>query len=351
MTADQVPTYRPTAVTQRDGSELANSNCRMASIATGIDYHSGGTVTSTGRRMRTYTTDQAGGTDSADAREAWAKGYDQYLRVRDGGTWADVIADLEAGRLVHLDVWHATVGGPCLSGSGLYGHTMAILPDCSDGAWLVADPWCKPAHWARVAEARLQAGAERFGAQVYARARREPDWPTSGPIDYRDPAIRVIVARVVKRLMTAAYPGHTAELGEVETAGPAPVLYTVTMARPLVGDDDMARFVSCSGYAVGSGKRLKIAAGTDWYYLDGTRGGDIGTASTVVALGLVDAASAEWAVLITTGNPYDDKQARPTIAYVKGGILADAPPDDDTELEGRRAQWDADALNLIGPRP
>jgi hypothetical protein len=29
--------YRATPVTQRDGSALANSNCRMASVATGMD--------------------------------------------------------------------------------------------------------------------------------------------------------------------------------------------------------------------------------------------------------------------------------------------------------------------------
>ena len=37
-------TYRAAPVTQRDGSELANSNCRMASGCSGIDYQTKGRI-------------------------------------------------------------------------------------------------------------------------------------------------------------------------------------------------------------------------------------------------------------------------------------------------------------------
>ena len=55
--------YRPAFVTQRDGSSLANSNCRMASISMGLAYDASpqGSKTSTGKEMRTYTDDQSGG--------------------------------------------------------------------------------------------------------------------------------------------------------------------------------------------------------------------------------------------------------------------------------------------------
>jgi len=78
----------------------------MASVATGIDFESGGATTSTGGAMRARCSDQSGGTDSGDAAEAWAS-YGQELRVRDGATFGDALADLGAGRLVHLDVWQA----------------------------------------------------------------------------------------------------------------------------------------------------------------------------------------------------------------------------------------------------
>ena len=129
-------TYRAAPITQRDGSPLANSNCRMAAVATGIDYHTAGAITSTGAEMRTRQSDQVGGTDSGDAAEAWAT-YGQDLAIRDGRTWADLVVDLDAGRAVQLDVWHATAGGPCLSGSGAYGHSMAVAPERSGSRLLV----------------------------------------------------------------------------------------------------------------------------------------------------------------------------------------------------------------------
>ena len=121
-------TYRAAPVTQRDGSKLQYSNCRMASISTGLDFHTTGKELTTGAVMRSVQDDQDGGTDSGDAVQAWQRGWSEQLVVRDGSPWSSVLADLAAGRLVHLDVWHATVGGPCLSGSGGYGHTMAVAP-------------------------------------------------------------------------------------------------------------------------------------------------------------------------------------------------------------------------------
>ena len=123
-------TYRAVPVSQRDGSSLANTNCRMASIATGLDYESAGIQVSNGAEMRSRQSDQSGGTDSGDAAEAWAS-YGQTLRIRDGATWADAEHDLEAGRLVHLDVWAASAAGPCLVGDGGYGHTIAVAPEQS----------------------------------------------------------------------------------------------------------------------------------------------------------------------------------------------------------------------------
>jgi hypothetical protein len=236
--------YRPAFVTQRDGSALANSNCRMASIAMGLAYEASpqGSQTSTGSKMRSYTDDQSGGTDSGDARQAWDRGYSQGLRVMDGHTFSEAIADLKAGRAVHLDVWHAKVGGPCLSGSGAYGHTILVLPDVDERGWAVGDPWCTPeAAYAREPESALRAGAEYWGGQVYSRAALEPDYPTGGPSP-ADPRVVLIVARIVKRLMDRWYPGHEATLDELEDVDPGDtgggaILYTTTRAVPVGGAD------------------------------------------------------------------------------------------------------------------
>ena len=263
MSADQRAPYTPAPVTQRDGSPLANSNCRMASIATGLDYETGGAKRSTGAAMRSHTSDQSGGTDSGDAAQAWREGYGETLTVRDGRTWAEALAELVAGHLVHLDVWHATVGGPCLSGSGSYGHTMAVLPDCSSGSWLVADPWCSPGRWSRVAEGKLRAGAEQWGAEVYGRAREEPDYPTGGP-GPRDPAVLLIVRRVARALMGRYHAGGEELVPRftAETGGGQPILYTETHER----SEDMGDVTVRDPEA----KLLELSAGAEVLNLDGS---------------------------------------------------------------------------------
>lgn len=227
--------YRAKAITQRDGSKLANSNCRMASIACGLDFDTLGRKKSTGGTMRTFTADQLGGTDSGDAREAWSKGYQETLTVRDGNGWGQVLVDLKAGRLVHLDVWHANLAGAgvCVSGEGRYGHTVAVAPEQhTDGRWLVSDPWCLPAKWVWVSEKTLRLAAEEWGSRVFnnaTRGRRTPLPPLgSGELG-------LILAAMARQLMTQFYPENEATPSAIpsgDTGGPPPVLFTVTMAHP-----------------------------------------------------------------------------------------------------------------------
>ena len=121
-------TYRADPVSQRDGSRLASSNCRMGAGATGLDFETRGGLQETAAELRERQLDQIGGTDSSDLALAWHS-YGRTLRIRDGHTFDDALDDLAAGRLVMLDVWHAAAGGPCLSGSGAYGHTLAVAPE------------------------------------------------------------------------------------------------------------------------------------------------------------------------------------------------------------------------------
>ena len=188
-------TYRAVPISQRDGSALASSNCRMASIACGLDYESAGIQTSTGAEMRARQSDQSGGTDSGDAAEAWAS-YGQSLRVRDGETWADAVDDLEDGRLVHLDVWAAAMApAGCPSRTAQYGHTIAVAPEQSGTRWLVSNPWCSPPKWTWIDESLLREASETWGGMCYGQA-------TSGRGSIAESVLRALMRLAAKRLMS-----------------------------------------------------------------------------------------------------------------------------------------------------
>lgn len=227
--------YRAKPITQRDGSSLASSNCRMASIATGLDFHTLGVKTSTGAKMRRAQDDQVGGTDAGDAMQAWARGYDETLDVENGKTWGNVTSALQAGHLVHIDVWHASVGGPCLSGTGRYGHTMVIAPEsrtniAGNSEWLVADPWCLPARWSWTPASKLKAGAEAWGAKLYATA-------TAGG---RSRPTHDELRAVAKQHMTRYHAGGDEDPDDPpDTGGAQSVAYTITrsQAASTTGDE------------------------------------------------------------------------------------------------------------------
>lgn len=324
-------TYRAKPITQRDGSSLANSNCRMASGATGIDYDTLGKQTSTGAKMRTYTSDQSGGTSSSDLDEAWHRGYDNNVAVGDGGSFDDALDALREGRLVHLDVWHKTAGGPCLSGSGAYGHTMAVAPERDGSRWLVADPWCSPAKWVWWEESKLRAGAEEWGRQVFTATAGEPDWPDASPAERL-----VILTRVVRRLMTRAHPGR--EHPEDETGGSpgGPIMFTYT-AKQATGGGDMAYKVTIDG-RVG---RIDIIPNPANAYL---------RLDTGQAVGDYTFTEKEPAM---PGTIVPDFGGR-SDGYLVGGTLAWIPGHNATFTEraaDAAGQWDADAEALLGPRP
>jgi hypothetical protein len=343
VSADQSPTRRPKAVTQRDGSSLQNANCRMASISTGLDYETRGAKTSTGGKMRSHTTDQEGGTDSGDAKQAWDRGYAESLLIEDGSPWGDVLTALRAGKAVNLDVWHETVGGPCLSGSGRYGHNIFVLPDCRDNAWLVSDPWCKPPTWVRVSESRLRAGAEEWGRRVF---------DSAGPGELpppNHPDFRRVLALLVKRLMSRYYPGHPAPTGQGDgdTGGASMVLFTTTHPQPLEGSDMGTQFTVTSP-PIGKATTTKSIG------IIPTEGGDYvpvesGYVRNVYAESpVVDgpyAGSAAYLVML----PQSDKSMGLLLAsactYVPNPVPEPAPGDCAAEVKARDAAWQEALMN------
>ena len=306
--------------------------------------------------MRTYTSDQSGGTDSGDATEAWQRGYGQTLTVRDGRPFNDMLDDLRAGREVHLDVWHAAVGGPCLSGSGAYGHTMVVAPDNSDGRWAVSDPWCNPPKWAWVAESKLRAGAEEWGGRVTLEATAgRPDWLEL------DEATRIHLIRVAAKVLTnRCHPGAPAPADEppppADTGGGA-IMYTVTKALPIAAPQpegvDMA---IRTNKVVSSSSALDLPEGTP-FYEDANLANKAGTVSqdsTVPYIGLPKGETAEGgarAVIVVTGQLSDNTE--PWIVYVKHDVgepysrpAPESPPEPDAPnvadaIAKRDAEWQA----------
>lgn len=158
--------YRAVNVTQKDGSALQWSNCRMAVAATHLDFHTQGAKKSTGAKMRSYQDDQSGGTDSGDARTAWERGYDEQLVIRDGRYWADLVEDRQRGWFVSVDVWYASLPIRCQQ-NGQFGHTIGISPETrSDGAWLVGDPLCDTNDWSWMDPADIRRAAEAWGSRI-----------------------------------------------------------------------------------------------------------------------------------------------------------------------------------------
>ena len=313
----------------------------MAAISTGLDHESAGVQLSTGSAMRARQDDQSGGTDSGDAAQAWAT-YGQELRIRDGATFDDALEDLEAGRLVHLDVWHAACAGPCLSGSGAYGHTIAIAPERSGSRWLTADPWCSPARWDWWETELLRAGAETWGGQLYGVA-------TAGHRPESELELRARMRLAGRLLMTAYRPDRRATALEIpfpDTGGSAGRIMFTTTGIPELEVRDMPINAAAG---MRTNLRTAVPAGLP-FYADPDLREQLGLMSAdadVVYVGNPIGESVPGgsrAILVNTGTAYNDGSVRPTIVYVAAAAVdpySIPPAEDDLAgaIDERDRQW------------
>jgi hypothetical protein len=305
-------TYRAEPITQRDGSELENSNCLMAAAAMGIDMHTHGRITSTGDAMRDRSGDTSGGTNTDEVVRAW-KAYGEQARDRDGHTWDEALDELWDGRGLMLQVWHATTGGPCLSGSGAYGHGLAIAAEqrtVSDGSrqWLVSDPWCKPPKWAWWDQSRLKAGAEEWVRHAASGAGGDPDGdPRRLPLHVLQRLAAALMARY-----DPAHPGPEVHLPPLGAGGPVGILYASTDIY--VGGSDVAIQAPSSLH---SDYVLELPEGTP-YYGDSEltdKYSELTGDRELPYVGLVVGGKAR-AVVLSTSGPYEGDEKKPTVVYV-----------------------------------
>lgn len=123
------------------------------------------------------------------------------------------------------------------------------------------------------------------------------------------------------------------------------------------------RFISASGYQVGSAYYLPIGAGTQWKYLDGSPGGTVSADVDVVALGAADDVGGQWICVVNTTVPYSDGIARDTLVLFSTKPTTVPQPRPEPEPEpppsggdydegyaaGQRDEWDAWAGGLGVP--
>lgn len=211
--------------------------------------------------------------------------------VRSGSGWAGVRAAHDAGLYVVLQGDSDRFGNATCSGRFDGDHAIGVHPDELVGDWRIDDPICPSARYE--AEATLRAYAAKLS-------------PT---------------------ILFGVFLLPVPRLG----AGP---------------EDDM-RFVNANGAGVASSMLLNVGAGSPWTYLDGSAGGTFGAAAAVTWIGKGDAVTGEHVVQITTGVPYSDKLARPTLVRVRSSNVPYPRPPDPVPpadcSDELAAQRDADA--------
>ena len=108
---------------RRSGTDARSETTTAArtSISDGLDYQSMGASTRRARACARKWTNDAAGRTRATRRGRRGPESTKSPNSRTD-PFSQVIADLNAGGLVHLDVWRRSVGGPCLSDRSLRTH-------------------------------------------------------------------------------------------------------------------------------------------------------------------------------------------------------------------------------------
>jgi len=144
--------------------------CTLESAAMVLDWHTRGAVQVWGGELVPYVPGGAdgiygSGASLSDARAAWGH-WGQYLDVRSGQHWTDLMACLADGRAVVLqgEYGEFTSAESCQD-NFTEGHAISVYPYLAGDRLLVGDPLCDDFRGIRVSS--LQAYAEVLGAEVY----------------------------------------------------------------------------------------------------------------------------------------------------------------------------------------
>lgn len=143
------------------------SNCTMNAGACALEAHTKGKVNVLGGDLRHHQSDQTGGTDLADLRQAWAA-YKQLLAVRSGSGWAGVKSAIAEGRGVVLQGDSEAFAENTCSGKYDGDHAIYISPvSRSVGGtlqWRINDSICPTSRWESAG--RIKAYAIKLNPRV-----------------------------------------------------------------------------------------------------------------------------------------------------------------------------------------
>lgn len=144
--------------------------CTFESGAMVLDWHTRGAVKVWGGELipwsgRTEASIRATGSNLTDVQRAW-RHWGQYLDIRSGQTWADLVACLTEGRAVILqgDYGAFSLAERCQDNFE-ENHAISVYPYQVSDRILVGDPLCHT--FLGVRAASLQSYAETLGAVVY----------------------------------------------------------------------------------------------------------------------------------------------------------------------------------------
>lgn len=142
------------------GTDHGWANCTMSAGAMVLAFHTLGATDKWGGHLRHNQSDQSGGTDLNDLKQAWSA-YGETLSIRSGAGWDDVEKDRAAGRAIVLQGEGGTPGAGTYTG----GHAIAVMPETkSDGKWLIGNPECSGYEW--VSPSALRDWAENWSSSI-----------------------------------------------------------------------------------------------------------------------------------------------------------------------------------------
>lgn len=144
------------------GNDHGWANCTMASGAMALAYQNPrGSKAPWGGDLRHRQSDQSGGTDLYDVKEAWAE-YGETLTIKTGSGWSGVKKYHDEGRALVVQGEGNVPGSESFDG----GHGCVIAPEThSDGRWLFGDPLATGWQW--VSQSSIRDWMENLSSGCY----------------------------------------------------------------------------------------------------------------------------------------------------------------------------------------
>jgi hypothetical protein len=154
------------------GNDHGWSNCTAVSGALALAYQQPrGELAPQGGDVRHRQSDQSGGIDLYDVRQAWAA-YGETLTIKSGAGWSAVVDAHDADRAIIIQGIGNVPGAETFDG----GHACAIGPETNgEGDWLFGDPLATGWQW--VPPSKIRSWAEAWQSSIAFAVGEKPPAP------------------------------------------------------------------------------------------------------------------------------------------------------------------------------